>query len=226
MVFIPLPVLDVGEVAMQLGEIEADGAAANPEASTAAAAAAVTPPLIVDTYWWRLCNNSGVPVQDSMTKFYSEGNCRDEMGLMMQSHSEKGEYGQMEGEIQSGKSLAPSPKELCSKVYRFLLESELQERIKRFCTGCINKCDSQRDHMEGCLIPVASMAKTHGNAAHLRITTGRLTESCDLVSNSFNQGGYVSRLLATQTLEESNPIDILQSDPLMYEWEYGVLKHF
>ena len=195
-----------------------------PSPSTSNTQRRVKKSVKVNYYYWRMYNASGEPIQDSMCKYFSEQNCKDELAMIKQSLMSQGDNGQVSGEIKSVLGDLPSQKTLCEKVYRFLLEGELQDRVRMNCQGCVVKSSSQKDHKDGCLMDRSAVVQIYAKAAHNRISAKRLVEGCSVISTYFSKPGYVDLTVTRRAVDNAKPEEVLLSDPYMYESEFALLK--
>ena len=176
-------------------------------------------------YTWHILNAKGEEVRKCVSPFLAHQNCKVEYEAALKQFEQ--ENGQVTGEIRSEKVNVPEPVKMAERVYHYLLKVEFRERVKKYCIGCQTKKGSSKSHSEGCMSAVKALAEEHGKAAHVRISSVRLHESCAFITGYFGQSEYVSLRCVELCLSLAKPVQVLQEGgDDSFESEYTYLKHY
>ena len=183
---------------------------------------------IFSTTWsWRIVSSEGKTLKSSKHSYLSKANCQGEMNSAKDDleQEEEVEEGELSGVMMPEQVSAPSPGDLIRRIYKYLLQFELDERVHKFCTGCMKKAKNEKAHLEGCKSSEESKVQMHGQSAANRISSSRLYEACMSISAYYTKGQYVSTSDIQEVIASSKPLDILQqTSDEEFESEYCYLK--
>ena len=183
--------------------------------------------MYATTWGWRVVTRQGNALNNSHCNYLSKNGCQEEMNAAKEElEQEQGdEEEQLTCVMMPEEILVPSPSMLARRVYKYLAQFELEERVKKFCTGCIKKAKGEKAHSEGCKAKQETKVKMHGPSAANRISTSRLYECCMSISAYYTKGEYVSASEVQEVITSSKVVDLLLApDEVQYESEYMYLK--
>ena len=169
----------------------------------------------------------GATLKNSTRRYLSKNNCQEDMNSAKEElEQEEVDDNQLSGTLIPEEGLAPSPLELAQRVFRYVLQFELEERVRKFCPACIRKLKGEKAHQAGCKASIEDKAKIHGPSAGNRISSARLYESCMSISNYYIAGQYVSTSDVQEAISSAKVVELLlhPQEEEEFESEYSYLK--
>ena len=115
------------------------------------------------------------------------------------------------------------PRGIVEKVYKYLLQAEYNERVKRLCVGCKTTESAQMSHSPGCVEMPDHLRAKHIRSCHLRITQERLFSAASYISELYGYvNGYVQYDVAGVVLQAMN-LHPCEGFDMSFEYEFNSL---